>query len=60
MTSDPVAALLQPERLTAVVDIGANPIDTDPPYKRMLARRLCSRRRRMGSAGCPLSAGMSG
>jgi FkbM family methyltransferase len=40
--SDPVAAILRPERLTAVVDIGANPIDTDPPYKRMLANRLCT------------------
>lgn len=34
--------LLCPERLTAVVDIGANPIDSDPPYKRMLADRLCT------------------
>ena len=34
--------LLRPERLTAVVDIGANPIDSDPPYKRMLADRLCT------------------
>lgn len=40
--SDPVADLLRPERLTAVVDIGANPIDTDPPYKGMLANRLCT------------------
>lgn len=44
MTSAPdaVADLLRPERLTAVVDIGANPIDSDPPYKRMLASRLCT------------------
>jgi FkbM family methyltransferase len=41
-TADPLAQLLRPERLTAVVDIGANPIDTDPPYKRMLANRLCT------------------
>ncbi len=41
-TSDPLTELLRPERLTAVVDIGANPIDTDPPYKRMLVNRLCT------------------
>jgi FkbM family methyltransferase len=41
-TSDPLIELLSPERLTAVVDIGANPIDTDPPYKRMLVNRLCT------------------
>jgi hypothetical protein len=35
--ADPLFDLLQPARLTAVVDIGANPIDGDPPYKRMLA-----------------------
>jgi FkbM family methyltransferase len=40
--SDVVTDLLRPERLTAVVDIGANPIDSDPPYKRMLANRLCT------------------
>ena len=38
---DPLAGLLAAERLTAVVDIGANPIDGDPPYKKMLAKRLC-------------------
>nr|WP_245327991.1 FkbM family methyltransferase [Xanthobacter flavus] len=27
--------------MTRVVDIGANPIDGDPPYKPLLARRLC-------------------
>lgn len=32
---------LQPERLTSVVDVGANPIDGDPPYKPLLQRRLC-------------------
>lgn len=40
--SDVVTDLLRPERLTAVVDIGANPIDSDPPYKQMLANRLCT------------------
>ena len=39
---DLVVDLLQPARLTAVVDIGANPIDGDPPYKRMLKKRLCT------------------
>ena len=38
---DALSALLRPARLTAVVDIGANPIDGDPPYKAMLQRRLC-------------------
>ncbi|TAI62292.1 FkbM family methyltransferase [Bradyrhizobium sp. Leo170] len=39
--ADPLSALLAPERLTAVVDIGANPVGADPPYKTMLERRLC-------------------
>src|SRR5262249_23728291 len=39
---DPISALWRPERLTAVVDIGANPIDGDPPYKGMLTNRLCT------------------
>lgn len=34
--------LLAPERLTAVVDIGANPIDGDPPYVDMLRAGLCT------------------
>jgi FkbM family methyltransferase len=33
--------LLNPDRLTVVADIGANPIDGDPPYKALLASRLC-------------------
>lgn len=32
---------LEPQRLTDVVDIGANPIDGDPPYSPMLAAGLC-------------------
>ena len=40
--SDPLFNLLRPERLTAVVDIGANPIDSAPPYKQMMAQRLCT------------------
>jgi FkbM family methyltransferase len=34
--------LLKPERLTEVVDIGANPCDGDPPYKSLLANGLCN------------------
>ena len=33
--------LLQPLRTTHVVDVGANPIDGDPPYKPMLSQGLC-------------------
>jgi FkbM family methyltransferase len=36
-----LAELLRPSRLTIVVDIGANPIDGTPPYKRLLESRLC-------------------
>ena len=39
---DTLVALLAPQRLTAVVDVGANPIDGNPPYKPMLDRRLCT------------------
>jgi FkbM family methyltransferase len=41
MSDDPLLNLLQPKRLTAVVDIGANPIDGDPPYKSLLQSRGC-------------------
>lgn len=34
-------ALLAPERLTCVVDVGANPIDGDPPYKALLDKGVC-------------------
>ncbi|MBH5397826.1 FkbM family methyltransferase [Bradyrhizobium sp. CNPSo 4010] len=34
--------LLRPARLTSVIDVGANPIDGEPPYKAMLQRRLCT------------------
>ena len=34
--------LIRPARLTSVVDVGANPIDGEPPYKVMLQRRLCT------------------
>lgn len=33
--------ILRPARRTRVVDIGANPIDGDPPYKPMLQAGLC-------------------
>jgi protein O-GlcNAc transferase len=36
-----LADILQLERLTEVVDIGANPIDGEPPYKPMLSGGLC-------------------
>jgi FkbM family methyltransferase len=36
-----LTAILAPLRPTAVVDVGANPIDGDPPYKAMLAAGLC-------------------
>ena len=38
---DPLVYLLKPMRQTSIVDIGANPIDGDPPYKAMLRRRFC-------------------
>src|SRR5438105_12747158 len=36
-----LAKLLSPQRLTEVVDVGANPIDGDPPYAPMLVAGLC-------------------
>jgi FkbM family methyltransferase len=33
--------LVAPARVTAIVDVGANPIDGEPPYKAMLAAGLC-------------------
>ena len=33
--------LLEPQRLIEVVDIGANPIDGDPPYREILSAGLC-------------------
>jgi FkbM family methyltransferase len=40
--ADPLFEMLRPDRVTAVVDIGANPVDGDPPYKRMLRSGLCT------------------
>lgn len=37
-----LADVLRPQRPTAVVDIGANPIDGDPPYGPMLRDGLCT------------------
>jgi FkbM family methyltransferase len=39
--NDALHDLLRPERPTAVVDVGANPVDGDPPYKALLQKRLC-------------------
>jgi FkbM family methyltransferase len=36
-----LGAILAPARLTQVMDVGANPIDGDPPYKAMLEAGLC-------------------
>lgn len=38
---DPLVELLRPERLTAVVDIGASPLGDIPPYQPLLQNRLC-------------------
>jgi FkbM family methyltransferase len=38
---DLLTEILRPQRLTAIVDAGANPIDGDPPYKAMLTAGLC-------------------
>ena len=34
-------SLLSPDRLTHIIDVGANPIDGDPPYKKLLTDGLC-------------------
>ena len=39
---DLLCQLLSPNRLTEVVDVGANPIVGDPPYKPMLDAGLCN------------------
>ncbi len=39
---DRLLELLRPARLTAVLDVGANPIDGEPPYRPMLAAGLCT------------------
>ena len=38
---DTLAAIVKTSRRPIVVDIGANPIDGDPPYKGMLSKGLC-------------------
>ena len=42
LSDDPLFELLRPARLTAVVDIGANPIASDgaPPYQPLLDKRI--------------------
>jgi FkbM family methyltransferase len=40
--ASPISDLVCCSRRTAVVDIGANPIDGDPPYKKMLQAGLCT------------------
>ena len=42
LARSPVLDLVACSRLTAVVDIGANPIDGEPPYRSMLHAELCS------------------
>ncbi|HEY1311573.1 MAG TPA: hypothetical protein VGF02_11540 [Pseudolabrys sp.] len=39
--ADPLFDLLKPDRLPTVVDIGANPIDGEPPYLPLLKKNLC-------------------
>ena len=39
--NDAFSSLLSPQRRTEVVDVGANPIDGDPPYTPMLSAGLC-------------------
>jgi hypothetical protein len=34
--------MIRSQRLTSVVDIGANPIDGSPPYQPMLANGVCT------------------
>ncbi len=42
LSASPVSDLVCCSRLTGVVDVGANPIDGDPPYKQMLDDGLCT------------------
>lgn len=39
--NEPLAPTCLPGRRAEIVDIGANPIDGDPPYKAMLKAGLC-------------------
>lgn len=39
--STPLSDLLQPNRLIEITDIGANPVDGDPPYNVLLDLNLC-------------------
>ncbi|MDR3661707.1 MAG: FkbM family methyltransferase [Mycobacterium sp.] len=42
VSASPVCELVCCSRLSSVLDIGANPIDGDPPYKEMLESGLCT------------------
>jgi FkbM family methyltransferase len=39
--SDAFWEQLSPRRLTEIIDVGANPVDGEPPYGRMLSAGLC-------------------
>jgi FkbM family methyltransferase len=41
MSNRALSQILNPDRLTHIVDIGANPIDGEPPYQGLLADGLC-------------------
>jgi FkbM family methyltransferase len=41
IVTDYLSDLIRPNRLTAVVDIGASPFELSPPYKSLLEKRLC-------------------
>jgi len=41
VASAPLVELVHPGRLTSIADVGANPIDGDPPYRAMLDAGLC-------------------
>lgn len=41
LKQDIICEILQVDRLTEIVDIGANPIDGEPPYKPMMDSGLC-------------------
>jgi FkbM family methyltransferase len=42
LPTDPLYQLLQPERRTAIVDLGANPIEGAPPYRTLVDRGLAT------------------
>lgn len=42
MIPNSLVEIVNLNRLTEIVDIGANPIDGEPPYRKMLASGLCN------------------